>query len=71
MVIIKVLEAKNPVWANAERTSVVLDVNFEHLNEEWVSFHATDDDPEPHGRLILDQAKMGAYGPIGPYVDNE
>ena len=68
--VINILGARNPVWADSDHTSIELEVNFEHLSDEWVPFHATENDDEEHGRLIHAHAKMGAYGPIGPYVNN-
>lgn len=69
--VINILGARNPVWADSDHTSIELEVNFEHLSDEWVPFHATKDDNEEHGRWLYNQTKLGAYGPIGRYVNNE
>ena len=68
--IINILGARNPVWADSDHTSIELEVNFEHIGE-WVAFHATAHDTLEHGPLLHSQAKLGVYGPIGPYVNNE
>lgn len=68
--VINILGARNPVWADSDHIGIELEVNFEHLRDEWVPFHATEDDDEEHGRYLHAQAELGAYGPIGPYVNN-
>jgi len=65
---IKLVEAKNPVWGNAENTSVVVECNFEHLPEEFVPFRAIANDVEKHGKEIFACAIAGDFGPIAPYV---
>ena len=69
--IINILGARNPVWADSDHIGIELEVNFEHLRDECVPFHATDDDNEEHGRYLHAQAELGAYGPIGPFVNND
>lgn len=68
---ITIVAAQNPRWSDSDHTSIDLDVNFAHLPEEWVTFNATENDVEEHGRWLHTQAELGAYGPIGPYVNNE
>ncbi len=67
--------AKNPVWANEEKTLIELDCKFSHYpslgiteNDGYLSFMANPDDPEEHGRLIFANAKKGEYGTIKDYV---
>ena len=64
---IKILSAKNPVWGNAEKTQINLQVQFQHL-EDWVPFSATSDDPAEHGQALFAQAVAGAFGEIEDYV---
>jgi hypothetical protein len=58
---------KNPRWANAENTSIDVDVFFIHLNEE-VPFGASPNDIVAHGREIYQRCVDGEFGPIAPYV---
>lgn len=64
----KVAGAREPRWANAERTAIDLVVTFEGpmavLGE--VPFTASPDDPEEHGRELFLQAQAGDFGPIKP-----
>ena len=60
---IEILSAKNPVWGNAEKTQINLQVQFQHL-EDWVPFSATAADPAEHGRELFVRALHKAYGPI-------
>ena len=66
----KLTSANNLVWADALRTSVTLDVTFEELGNEVVSFHATSYDNEPHGRDIYARAINGEFGAIAEYQPN-
>lgn len=59
--------AKNPVWANAEHTMIDLIVRFSEIPED-LSFTASPDDTEAHGRVIFAAAQAGEFGPVGEYV---
>ena len=59
---------RNPIWADYAQTMVNVEVDFDELDEEFVPFTADPNDPEEHGRFILEQAKAGAYGPIADWV---
>ena len=68
--------AKNPVWANAENTLIVLECKFSHYanlgmteNNGYYEFLANPEDPEQHGREIYAKAANGDYGTVGDYVD--
>ena len=67
-----VLSITNPVYTNAEGTGVECIIQFEEFaNNPTLKnspFHATADDPEPHGQEIYNDLKAGKYGPIAPYV---
>ena len=70
--------AKNPKWMDEEKTSIVLECKFSHYadlgmteNNGYYEFGATPDDPEEHGRQILEKAKAGDYGTVGDYVAPE
>lgn len=58
--------AHSPVFANAEHTTIDLMVKFDHLDME-VSFHASGEDVEPHGRMIFMQAMAGEFGEVAPF----
>tara|TARA_R100000773_G_C4195765_1_gene99996 strand:+ start:628 stop:894 length:267 start_codon:yes stop_codon:yes gene_type:complete len=69
------IDAKNPVWANEEKTLIELDCKFSHYpslgiteNDGYLSYMANPDDPEEHGRQIFEKAKAGEYGTVGDYV---
>jgi hypothetical protein len=59
--------AKDPVYANAEGTTIQLIVKFEEFNEE-MPFGATPFDPMPYGVELYNNAVAGMYGPIAPYI---
>ena len=72
------IDAKNPKWMDEEKTSIVLECKFSHYadlgmteNNGYYEFGATPDDPEEHGRQILEKAKAGDYGTVGDYVAPE
>ena len=72
------IDAKNPRWMDEEKTSIVLECKFSHYadlgmteNNGYYEFGATPDDPEEHGRQILEKAKAGDYGTVGDYVAPE
>ena len=72
------IDAKNPKWMDEEKTSIVLECKFSHYadmgmteNDGYYEFGATPDDPEEHGRQILEKAKAGDYGTVGDYVAPE
>ena len=59
--------AKNPVWNDADHTSILLIVKFAEFEEE-MPFTATPYDPMPYGVDLYNRALTGAFGEIGPYV---
>ena len=59
--------AKNPVYENAEGTSISLIVKWEEFNEE-MPFAATSYDPEQYGRDLYYRAYAGEFGQPAPYV---
>jgi hypothetical protein len=63
----KILQAKQPQWADADQSGINLTVKFSHLAFE-VDFHATPTDTEEHGRDLFRRAAMGEFGPVAPYV---
>ena len=69
------IDAKNPVWANEDKTVIWLDCKFSHYesigmieNNGYYGFTADPNDVEEHGRQIFEKAKAGEYGKVGEYV---
>ena len=61
-------QVKNPVWANAEHTRIDCEVDFGHLNDEFVPFTADPIDSMEYSKTIFDECVAGKYGVIGEYV---
>jgi hypothetical protein len=64
-----VKSAHSPVYADALNKTISLQVTFVELETMGdMTFLATPDDIEPHGKAILASALAGQYGAIGQYV---
>jgi hypothetical protein len=61
-------QVKNPVWANAEHTSIDCEVDFGHLDDEFVPFTADPTDKMEYSKTIFDECVAGQYGEIAEYV---
>jgi hypothetical protein len=61
-------QVKNPVWANAEHTLIDCEVDFGHLDDEFVPFTADPSDKMEYSKTIFDECVAGKYGPIAEYV---
>lgn len=59
---------ENLAYIDADAVGIEILVKFKELPEA-VPFHAMPNDPEPHGRLLYDNAKAGIYGEIGIFVE--
>lgn len=59
---------KLPMWADQAQTIINVLVDFDELDEEFVQFTASQNDPEEHGRFIYQQAISGAYGEIAAWT---
>ena len=59
--------AKDPIWNDAQGTSVFLTVKWEEFNEE-MPFSACSFDPEPWGVNLYNRAVAGEFGEIAPYI---
>jgi hypothetical protein len=62
------LQARNPIWANAEHTRINCEVNFNHLPDEFVPFTADPTDVMEYSKTIFDECVAGQYGEIAEYV---
>jgi hypothetical protein len=61
-------QVKNPIWANAEHTTINCEVNFNHLLDEFVPFTADPTDIMEYSKTIFDECVAGQYGEIAEYV---
>jgi hypothetical protein len=59
--------AKNPVWNDADHTSILLTVKFVEFEEE-MPFTATANDPMPYGRELFARASGNEFRIPAPYV---
>ena len=59
--------AKNPIWSNAEHTTIDLIIKWENIDAAY-PFTASPNDCEAHGRQIFKLASEGVYGEIAEYV---
>lgn len=63
------VSADSPVWADANSTTIRLNVVFEELPQYGaLPFLASPNDVEPWGPAILARAKSGEFGTVGAYV---
>jgi len=67
MAIRTVAQARNPKWGNQDKTYILVEVDFDELDEDWVSFAASVDDPEEHGRQIFQDCIDGVYGEVADF----
>lgn len=57
---------KTPTWGNGAHTGIIMWVTFDGVGE--VSFFASPNDPEEHGRELFARASEGEFGEIAEYV---
>jgi hypothetical protein len=62
-------QVKNPVWANVEHTVINCEVDFGHLNDEFVPFTADPTDVMEYSKTIFNECVAGQYGEIENYVE--
>jgi hypothetical protein len=60
---------KNPVWSNAEPTTIDCIITTSQFGDEELPFTADKNDVEPHGRILFARLVDGEFGSIGDYVD--
>lgn len=58
----------NPRWSNAEHTNIDCEITSSQFGDEVLSFTASKDDVEAHGRAIFADLVAGKYGAIAEYV---
>jgi hypothetical protein len=62
------LQVKNPKWSDAEHTAIDCEVDFGHLDDEFVPFTANPNDVMEYSKTIFDECVAGQYGAISEYV---
>lgn len=65
---IEVVEVKNCRWANVEHTIIDCEVNFSHLDEDFVPFSAVQSGDTDYSHTIFANAIAGQYGAIAEYT---
>jgi len=59
---------RNVRYANPQKTSYYLEVDFNELDENYTPFHAVPTDTEAHGVLLYNNCKNGVYGTVGDFL---
>jgi hypothetical protein len=60
---------KNPKWANQEHTLIDCEVDFDDLDDVFVTFTANPlDTGNPSSKQIFDECVAGDYGVVAEYV---
>lgn len=68
MAIRTVNDARNPRWDDPDHTKLVLEVDFDELDEVYVEFCASPDDSQSYGVDLYNRAIAGEFGEISAYV---
>ena len=59
-------EVRNLQWSDGSYTDIDMEVNFDHINDQWIPFTASANDDEPHGRDLHARAMNGEFGAVSP-----
>jgi hypothetical protein len=62
----KIMDAKEPCFANAEGS--MIDLTLMHPVFGEIPFTASPHDVEEHGRYLFARAMAGEFGPVAEYV---
>lgn len=65
MVKVVIESVRNPVWSSEDGSTIECLLRSNILVDE-ISFTASRDDPEPHGREVFERCLAGEFGEIGP-----
>jgi len=63
--------ARNPKWGNPAKNFIDIEVNFSHIDEEYVPFSANPLDSMSYGVEIYNKTVAGDFGTIGDYTPPE
>lgn len=71
MMIVKIKDAKNPVWLDAKNIYLGIDVNFHELGDidEYYPHTTAAFADTKHGLELYHRAVNGEFGEIAPYVE--
>jgi hypothetical protein len=61
-----IVSCANPRWADEAKAAILCTAGFEGFPP--IPFHATDSDPEPHGKALYARLVAGEFWVIAPYV---
>ena len=61
-------QIRNPVWSNEEHTRIDCEVDFGHLDDEFVPFTADPTDVMEYSKTIFAECVAGQYGQVAEYV---
>lgn len=61
-------EIKTPVWSNPEHTAIDCEVNFIHLQQDFVPFTAAKEGDTDYGAAIFAKCEAGEFGVVAEYV---
>tara|TARA_B100001939_G_scaffold255589_1_gene222495 strand:- start:3071 stop:3514 length:444 start_codon:yes stop_codon:yes gene_type:complete len=61
-------DARNPRWADTANTNIIVEVDFDHLDEDWVECVVMASGDMPHIHDLHAECLDGDYGAIGAYV---
>lgn len=59
--------ARNPRWDDYNHTELVIEVDFDELDDEFVEFYAHPDDIVSWSSELYNRAIAGEFGEIAPY----
>lgn len=62
----RILDVRNP---KRTKTGINLEVSFEGI-DGYIEYHATEGDPEIHGKALYSNANSGLYGTPIPYIES-
>jgi hypothetical protein len=60
--------ARNPRWADTANNNIIVEVDFDHLDEDWVECLVMASGDLPHIHDLHAACVAGDYGAIGAYV---
>ncbi len=66
MIKIEILSAREPRWADEQKTAILCRIKTNHFKHEE-AFCARPDDTEAHGRDLYVRCLAGEFGPIKPF----
>ena len=63
------IDARNPEWANSEKTRIEVQAKWKHLESEgYLQFAANPNDTEEHGVDLYNRCVAGEFGTVADYL---